>query len=193
MDNFDNIRGALAPPRQAPQTYGDLQNDNAALMDELKYYQEELEYYKQAVAGDPWKSSPQQTQDERFADRMLRQRVPEGEKPVSEELWVIRSEILELLALIASLDQKSYRKFVRDFQDIEALSQGGGNKQIVKELQEELLFKLQLMRSVPGEPNKGPTERVLLATKRQESDQRINMPAQRKPMGWIEQITKKVQ
>jgi hypothetical protein len=192
MDNFDNIRGALAP-RQAPATYGDLQNDNVALMDELKYYQEELEYYKQAVAGDPWKSSPQATPDERFANRMLQQRVPDGQNPVSEELWITRSDILELLALIPSLATKDYRRFVRDWEDIETLSQGGGNRQIVKSRQERLLFEIQLMRSVPGEANKGPTERVLLATKRQESDQRINMPAQRKPMGWIEQITKKVQ
>jgi hypothetical protein len=192
MDNFDNIRGALAP-RQAPQTYGDLQADNAALADELKYYQEELEYYKQAVAGDPWKGTPQATPDERFANRMLQQRVPDGQNPVSEELWITRSDILELLALIPSLATKDYRRFVRDWEDIETLSQGGGNRQIVKSRQERLLFEIQLMRSVPGEANKGPTERVLLATKRQESDQRINMPAQRKPMGWIEQITKKVQ
>jgi hypothetical protein len=192
MDNFDNIRGALAP-RQAPQTYGDLQSDNAALMDELKYYQEELEYYKQAMAGDPFKQNPQSSPDERFADRMLNQRVPTGQSPVSEELWITRSDILELLALIPSLATKDYRRFVRDWEDIETLSQGGGNRQIVKSRQERLLFEIQLMRSVPGEANKGPTERVLLATKRQESDQRINMPAQRKPMGWIEQITKKVQ
>lgn len=160
--------GAGAPK----MSYSDQQNAIISLEDEVKYYQEELNYYKQVAAQDPWKNNPPQTADEKFADRMLDHRVPESECPAGETLWLTRSDVFELLALIPGLEKKDYRRFVRDFEDIETMSQGGGNRQIVRSRQERLAFELQLYRSVPETP-----ERILLATKRQEIDQTMRTPA----------------
>jgi len=170
--------------QQKPPSYADLQAELAAMQEDLKFYADEAAYYKQAAAGDPFKNNPQHTSRERFADRLLKQRIPTENKPVSEELYITRSSLFELMALIPSLARKDARRFIRDFEDIETLSQGGGNEQIVMTRQERLLFELQIMRSVGDAPISGMTTVGAMITDRAETDQKINMPPQRKPAGW---------
>lgn len=183
----EDLQGlAVGVPQQRDLTYNDMKAEMLALQEDVKYFQGEMEYYKQVATADPWKSNPQHTSRERLADRFLAQKVPEGQKPVSEELYLTRSSLLELLALIPSLSRKDARRFIRDWEDIEALSQGEGNEQIVKTRQERMVYELQIYRSVGDTAIPGMTTTTAIITDRMESDQKISMPPQRKPQGWLD-------
>jgi len=177
----------IGKPQQQPMTYNELQQELELTQQDAEAFRQEADYYKKAMADDPWRSNPHRTPQEGFADRMLRQRVPQDQAPSSAELYMTRSDLLELLALIPSLSRKDYRRFVRDWEDIETLAQGGGNSQIVKSRQERLLFEIQLARSVGDAPVIGMTTTTALITNRMESDQKINMPpANRRPQGFLD-------
>lgn len=183
---IDDLRGIGNPQT----SFATKDQELEYLRQEVQYQKEEAEYYKQALSGgDPWKNNPVQTADERFADRMLCQRMPDDQHPHGQKLWITRSDILELLAIIPSLSRKQYNRFVRDWEDIETLSQGGGNAQIVQSRQERLLFEINLSRSVGDAPVSGMTERILLSTKRQEISQNINtQSAQKRAAGFFSDI-----
>lgn len=177
--------GDPGQPEQKRMTYEELQNELSATMDDVKYYQEELEYHKKALAQEAaWSSGPKHTAKERLADRLLDQQVPTNHKPVSSELYLTRSKLFELFALIPSLSRKDARRILRDWMDLEVLAQGGGNEQIVRTRQEEILVELQILRSVGDAPITGMTTVGAIITDRMESDQKINMPPARKPQGW---------
>lgn len=185
---MEDLQGLATQQPKKPMTYEEMQAEMAALQEDAKYYQGEMEYYKQAATADPWKQGPQHTSRERFADRLLKQRIPEGGEPISDNLYLIRSDLIELLALIPSLSRKDARRFIRDWEDIEALSQGEGNEQIVKTRVEQMVYELQIYRSVGDTAIPGMTTVTSLITDRMETDQKISTPPQRKPQGWLDSL-----
>jgi hypothetical protein len=170
-------------------TYEDLVNELSTSKEDVAWLTEELDYHKKALAQEAaWSKGPSHTAKERLADRLLDQQVPKDSAPVSENLYLTRSKLFELFALIPSLSRKDARRILRDYMDLEALAQGGGNEQIVRSRQEEMLVELQMLRSVGDAPITGMTTVGAIITDRLESDQRINMPAQRKPQGWLNSV-----
>jgi hypothetical protein len=179
----------LGQPQEKRMTYEDLIGELSNAKEDINWLNEELDYHKKALAQEAaWSKGPAHTAKERLADRLLDQKVPADQKPVSEDLYMTRTTIFELFALIPSLSRKDQRRILRDWMDLEALAQGGGNEQIVKSRQEEMLVELQSLRSVGDAPITGMTTVGAIITDRLESDQKISMPAQRKPQGWLNSI-----
>lgn len=175
------------PQPKGKMSYQELQEELALTRQDSDALMQEIEYYKRALADDPWRANPHKTPQAEFADRLLRHRMPEDQKPSSDELWFTRSEMIELLALIPSLSTRDRNRFVRDWEDIETLSQGDGNQQIVRSRQERLLFEIQIARSVGATAIPGMTTTTALLTSRMESEQKISSPqVMKKPQGFLD-------
>lgn len=154
--------------------------DPAAIMREQEEYirrlEEENMYLNQLTAGDPYaRGGPIKTKDEQFLDRILNHRIPEKSTPSGCDLWMTRSGIVEILALL-NIDRKDYNRLVRDWADIEDLSQGGGNSELVAAEQEEFFMKIQLYRSRGDNEVKSYTERSAHFTNKNVSEQTVKMP-----------------
>lgn len=162
--------------KEKPPTYTELSDAVLDLQDEIARREEELQYYKQAVAADPWKQPGPQNSNERFADRMLNQRIQTKDFSTGCDLWLIHSDVVEILALL-NITKREYRHFIRMWADIEDLAQGEGNEEIVKSKLEELYFQLQLYRSRGDNPLASYTERTELTTNRTSIGQEVRMPA----------------
>lgn len=172
-----SLTGTSQEQKEKPPTYTELTDAVLALQDELARQNEELTYYKQAVQVDPWKQGGGiQNANERFADRMLKQRIGDTNRSSGCELWLIWSDVVEILALL-NITKREYQKFVRDWADIEDLAQGEGNEEIVRAKLEEMYFALQLYRSRGDNPLSSYTERTELTTNRTSIGQEVRMPA----------------
>lgn len=141
----------------------------------IRRLEEEAAYYQQLATGDPYTKNPVKTKDEQFLDRILRHRIPEKLVPSGCDLWLMRSEVVEILALL-NLNKADYNRFIRDWADIEDLSQGGGNRELVAAEQEEFFASLQLYRSRGDNEVKSYTERSSHFTNKSESIQTVKMP-----------------
>ena len=147
------------------------------LQDELQYRDEELQRYKVALQGGQYADQMPKNKDERWLERLLKQKLGDNQHASGHNLWLTRSDLVEILALL-NVSAKDYRKFCRDWEDITALAQGGGNDEIVKTEQESFFFRLQLYRSRGDNPVAAYTTLSSTFTNRQEVDQTVNMPKQ---------------
>lgn len=165
------------------------QSSQDALREAEAYIQrleEENIYLQQLNQNDPYKMSPIKTKDEQFLDRVLNHRIPVQQTPSGCDLWLTRSGIVEVLALL-NINSKDYNRFVRDWADIEDLSQGGGNKELVAAEQEEFFMAMQLYRSRGDNEVKSYTERSAHFTNRNVSEQTVKMPQnENKPVGLLD-------
>ena len=191
---LDDISTALGTqnvqPKQKKPSYADLEQFALELQQELDFARQDVDYLKHVATVDPWKANPPQTNRERFADRVLGQRMNEKNSPSGHPLWLIQGSLIELLALL-NITKKEYNKFTRDWADIQALAQGGGNKQIVSRKLEKMLYGLQLMRSRGDNKLEGYTTLTALITDRSEVDQSVRMPSTKEPMGFFDQLKRK--
>jgi hypothetical protein len=135
----------------------------------------ELNYWKQLNQNDSYRANPMKTKDEEFLDRILKHRIPALLSASGCDLWVIRSEVVEILALL-NISKVDYNRFSRDWADIEDLSQGGGNKELVAAELEEFFFNIQLYRSRGDNEVKSYTERSAHFTNKSVSEQTVKMP-----------------
>lgn len=170
------------------QKPGDIIREQESYIQRLE---EEVTYWQQLNSNDPYKTNPIKTKDEEFLDRILKHRIPEKSNPSGCDLWITRSEIVEVLALL-NLSSKDYNRFVRDWADIEDLSQGGGNKELVSAELEEFFFNLQLYRSRGDNEVKSYTERSAHFTNKQVSEQTVKMPqAEQRNIGMLDFLRRK--
>ena len=163
------MNGELTTTRQNP---ADVMREQEEYIRQLE---EENVYLQQLAQGNPYQMNPQKTKDEQFLDRVLRQRIPKESTPSGCELWLTRSDVVEVLSLL-NLNSKDYNRFIRDWMDIEDLSQGGGNKELVAAEQEEFFMALSLYRSRGDNEVKSYTERSSHFTNKTVSEQTVKMP-----------------
>lgn len=191
LDDIPAVLGTQnVQQKQKKPSYAELEQFAVELQQELEFARQDVDYLKQVATVDPWKQNPPQTNRERFADRVLGQRMNKEDAPEGHPLWLIQGSLIELLALL-NITKKEYNKFVRDWSDIEALAQGGGNKQIVSRKLEKMLYGLQLMRSRGDNKLEGYTTLTALITDRSEVDQMVRMPSTKEPMGFFDQLKRK--
>lgn len=159
--------------------------------DYIHQIEDELNYYKQLNSNDSYRNNPIKTKDEEFLNRILKHRIPEMLTASGCDLWVIRSEVVEILALL-NLSKLDYNRFVRDWADIEDLSQGGGNKELVSAELEEFFFNIQLYRSRGDNEVKSYTERSAHFTNKAVSEQTVKMPqAETRNVGMLDFLRRK--
>jgi hypothetical protein len=90
-------------------------------------------------------------------------------------LWLIRSGFIEQIALL-NITKSEQRSLLRQWSDIQTLSEGDGNQNIVESLQDEFMLKIVSYKSRSDNPEKGIRERTAHITQKSIADQSITMP-----------------
>jgi hypothetical protein len=94
-------------------------------------------------------------------------------------LWIANSDFREQIALL-NITKSEQRGLLRAWSDIEVLSQGDGNEDIVESDQNEFMLKIISYKSRSDNPEKGVRERTAHITQKSIQDQTVNLPTSEK-------------
>jgi hypothetical protein len=90
-------------------------------------------------------------------------------------LWVIHTGFIEQIALL-NITKSEQRGLLRQWADIQVLSEGDGNADIVESEQDEFMLKIVSYKSRSDNPEKGIRERTAHITNKTITDQTVQMP-----------------
>lgn len=90
-------------------------------------------------------------------------------------LWVVHSGFIEQVSLI-NITKSEQRSLLRQWADIQVLSEGDGNADIVEHEQDIFALKIVSYKSRSDNPEKGVRERVAHITQKSITDQTVQMP-----------------
>lgn len=123
---------------------------------------------------DPYGKGRKRSAEAEMQDRLLTIPLrPKGAKWGS--LWVVHTNFIEQIALL-NITKSEQRALLRQWSDIQVLSEGDGNEDIVESEQDEFMLKIVSFKSRSDNPEKGVRERTAHLTQRTIADQQITMP-----------------
>lgn len=123
---------------------------------------------------DPYPKTHHKSAEAEMQDRLLT--VPRRPKNAPwGSLWVIKTGFLEQVALL-NLTKSEQRGLLRQWEDIQVLSEGDGNECIVEAEQDKFMLKIVSYKSRSDNPEKGIRERTAHITNKTISDQTVQMP-----------------
>jgi hypothetical protein len=123
---------------------------------------------------DPYPKARHKSAEAEMQDRLLTiPRRPKGAPWGS--LWVIHTGFIEQIALL-NITKSEQRGLLRQWADIQVLSEGDGNADIVESEQDEFMLKIVSYKSRSDNPEKGIRERTAHITNKTITDQTVQMP-----------------
>jgi len=138
--------------------------------------EEEVQVAEESDDGyeNPYTNARHKSAEAEMQDRLLTiPRRPKGAPWGS--LWVIHTGFIEQIALL-NITKSEQRGLLRQWADIQVLSEGDGNADIVESEQDEFMLKIVSYKSRSDNPEKGIRERTAHITNKTISDQTVNMP-----------------
>jgi hypothetical protein len=123
---------------------------------------------------DPYGKSKHRSAEAEMQDRLLTIPLRPKNAPWGS-LWVIKSGFIDQIALI-NITKSEQRALLRQWADIQILSEGDGNKDICESEQEEFVLKIVSYKSRGDNKEVGIRERTAHITQKSIADQTINMP-----------------
>lgn len=135
---------------------------------------------------DPYPKTRHRSAEAEMQDRLLT--IPRRPKNAPwGSLWVIRTGFLEQIALL-NITKSEQKSLLRQWADIQVLSEGDGNEAIVESEQDEFMLKIVSYKSRSDNPEKGIRERTAHITNKTITDQTVQMPKGEQRSGFLNTI-----
>lgn len=165
----DVIKAAINEDIEAPRKHQVEEPD----VDEDGYY-------------DPYPKSRHKSAEAEMQDRLLT--IPRRPKNAPwGSLWVIHTGFIEQIALL-NITKSEQKSLLRQWADIQVLSEGDGNQDIVESEQDEFMLKIVSYKSRSDNPEKGIRERTAHITNKTITDQTVQMPKGEQRSGFLNTI-----
>lgn len=123
---------------------------------------------------DPYPKHKYRSAEAEIQDRLLTIPLRPKNAPWGS-LWVAKTGFIDQLALL-NITKSEQKALLRQWSDIEVLSQADGNEDIVESEQNEFVVKVVSHKSRSDNPEKGIRERTAHITQKNIQDQTIQMP-----------------
>jgi hypothetical protein len=134
----------------------------------------------------PYLNHNHQSAEAQMQDRLLTIEGRPANAPWGS-LWVTNSQFREQVALL-NITKSEQRGLLREWADIEILSEGDGNEAIVESDQNELALKIISYKSRSDNPERGIRERTAHITQKSIQDQTVIMPKSEPKAGFMNQL-----
>ena len=146
----------------------------AATTDMEELYPKKEEEEEEDEYDNPYQQPRHKSAEAEMQDRLLT--IPRRPKNAPwGSLWVIHTGFIEQVALL-NITKSEQRSLLRQWADIQVLSEGDGNADIVESEQDEFMLKIVSYKSRSDNPEKGVRERTAHITSKTIADQTIQMP-----------------
>jgi hypothetical protein len=141
---------------------------------------------EEVVIVDPYPNRKHQSAEAEMQDRLL---TIEGrpKNALWGSLWITNSQFREQVALL-NITKSEQRALMREWSDIEILSEGDGNESIVESDQNELALKIISYKSRSDNPERGIRERTAHITSKSIQDQTVTLPKSESKSGFVNQL-----
>jgi hypothetical protein len=125
---------------------------------------------------DPYPQRKHKSAEAEMQDRLLTIPLRPKHAPWGS-LWIIHTGFIDQIALL-NITKSEQRGLLRQWEDIQVLAEGDGNKDIVEAEQDKFAIKIVSYKSRSDNPEKGIRERTAHITNKTINDQTVTMPKQ---------------